>query len=52
MSDIAERVKKIVVEHLSVEGDKDPPDCSNFLPLVHKSAICAHADNAFKNILR
>ena len=28
MSDIAERVKKIVVEHLSVDGDKVKPEAS------------------------
>ena len=28
MSDIAERVKKIVVEHLGVEADKVSPDAS------------------------
>jgi len=28
MSDTAERVKKIVVEHLGVEGDKVSPDAS------------------------
>ena len=30
MSDVAERVKKIVVEHLGVEADK-VVDCANFI---------------------